>query len=261
MTTHAIINELDDLRYLKCYSITNAENCCNLIKQHNLKILTLNIRSVNHNFSDFLVLLTRINLDIDIIILTECWINDNSIIAQMNGYIQFNSTKYVNKAGGVIAYVRDNLSPQCKEPNLCESNCLAIEIKGCITVLAIYRSPSFKQLDLFTDSLYNVITSIDKQPCFVLTGDINLNILEGVSHSADITEYLCMMSELGFLSAVDKPTRKDALLDHVFVKGRTEVETVVIASSIIDHSTVITGITTESPNPTKIKSVKIRYNH
>lgn len=135
MNTHTVIKDLDDLSYINCHSISKAEDCCSLIDHYNTKILTLNIRSVNHNFDDFLVLLGRLKIDIDIIIFTECWINKTSTIGQLDGYFQFNSTKFINKARGVIAYVKEILSPQCIEPEVNDSNCLAIVIKDYITVL------------------------------------------------------------------------------------------------------------------------------
>lgn len=260
MGTYTIIKDLDHLSFINCHSVAKAEDCYSLINHHSTKILTLNIRSVNHNFDDFLVLLNRLKLDFDIIIFTECWIKDTSTIEQLDGYLQFNTTKFINKAGGVIAYVKEALSPQCIEPDVNESNSLAIIIKGYVTVLAIYRSPSFANTDPFINSLHDVIIELDRDPIFVVTGDININILDTAFNSNNTTEYLCMMSELGFLAAVDKPTRNESLLDHVFIKGKTGAGTIVTSSSVTDHRTVITGLTPDVIAPSKPPSYKMRYN-
>lgn len=113
MITHTVIKDLGDLSFINCHSVTKAEDCCTLIDHYNTKILTLNVRSVNDNFDNFLVLLNRLKLDINVIFFTKCWTNETSTIRQLDGYFQFNSTKFINKAGKVIAYVKDTLSPQC----------------------------------------------------------------------------------------------------------------------------------------------------
>lgn len=42
-----------------------------------LNIIIQNIRSVYSNFNDFEITFSRFKLDVDIIILTECWLSPN----------------------------------------------------------------------------------------------------------------------------------------------------------------------------------------
>lgn len=69
-----------------------------------LKILHVNIRSINCNFDSLLVLLKRINVKIDIIILSECWLSVCPVTPTLHGYASFRSN-YSNQNEGVIAYI------------------------------------------------------------------------------------------------------------------------------------------------------------
>lgn len=74
-----------------------------------LKILHVNIRSINKNFNDLLVLLHRIKLYIDVVILTECWLSKAPHIPSLPGFDSFR-TDYNNQNDGVVAYIRNSLS-------------------------------------------------------------------------------------------------------------------------------------------------------
>ncbi|VVD01044.1 unnamed protein product [Leptidea sinapis] len=74
--------DIDHLSISKAVSIENAEECNRYITQSNddsLTIITQNIRSIYKNIDELNVLLSRMKLNIDIIILTECWLCMNRI--------------------------------------------------------------------------------------------------------------------------------------------------------------------------------------
>lgn len=45
----------------------------------------------------------------DVMVLTECWIQEDSIIPQINGYSAYRTHRFINRAGGVVVYVNRNL--------------------------------------------------------------------------------------------------------------------------------------------------------
>lgn len=73
-----------------------------------LKIFHVNIRSINKNFNNLLVLLHRINPSIDIIILTECWLSKSPYTPSLPGFESFR-TDYKNQNDGVVTYIRSGL--------------------------------------------------------------------------------------------------------------------------------------------------------
>lgn len=238
MTSVEILNDIDNTLNIACHRVDMAEQCMSIISKFNIKILTYNIRSLNCNLDRFLVILRRLNMDMDIIVLTECWISAGSMIGTIDGYLSFSSSKFINQNGGVVVYVKECWSPIVNEPNLSEANCLLVHIPNHVTLLGIYRSPSFRSTDKFLISLEEVVGNMPKSPCRVIAGDININIINADSSS----EYLCLLNQLGFSAAVDKPTRNDAILDHFFANTTAEIESIVCSSTVTDHCVLLLGI-------------------
>lgn len=82
------------------------EDCKNEISPNtNLTILNQNIRSINHNFSDFEVLLKRMDFECDILTLTECWLLTANIPTVI-GYRQFHTIDNKRQNDGVVVYIK-----------------------------------------------------------------------------------------------------------------------------------------------------------
>ncbi|KAL4721597.1 hypothetical protein ACJJTC_012412 [Scirpophaga incertulas] len=92
-----------DLNSLQVYS-TKFNN--------SLKILVQNIRSLNKNFTDFEVFLARCKVNYDVIVLTECWLQYNNNVPELESFRHFSTTRYLNQNSGVVVYVRENLNAQ-----------------------------------------------------------------------------------------------------------------------------------------------------
>jgi hypothetical protein len=89
------------------------------------------------NFDTFLVTLKRSNIKYDLIVLTECWLNENTIIPRIPGYDSFRSQKHVNKSGGVVAYVKESWDARVEEPLCNDCNCLKINMGYDFVAIAI----------------------------------------------------------------------------------------------------------------------------
>ena len=113
-----------------------------------------------------------------------------------------------------------------------------------VSLLAIYRSPSYRDLTPFFNSLETTVRNTKPKLCTIVAGDININIS---SHTpSEISErYLCLLAELNLFPAVTKPTRGGSCLDHIHVTSNFPVVTVVCRSDITDHDISIAGITTK----------------
>lgn len=237
-----------------CHTIDSPELCKNLINKFDFKVLTLNIRSIHKNFDSFLVLLARLSLDIDVIVLTECWLNDDSIVPQVGGYTSHRTTKYINKSGGVVVFVKNIWKPEVMEPDFNDANCLCLNMNKQLTLFAIYRSPSFKNTDPFLDSLEHNVRNINNSACKVVVGDININICPNIDKDSSM-RYLCLLAELGLVPLVTIPTRNLSCLDHVNVTAKLNAESVICKSDLTDHDVIVTGVGTKQAKPADKKSI------
>lgn len=78
-----------------------------IYNNQSLRIITINIRSVNANFDAFIAYLTSLGLtNCDILVLTECWINESSIIPTIPNYLSFSTKKSINQNDGIIIWQR-----------------------------------------------------------------------------------------------------------------------------------------------------------
>lgn len=127
--------------------------------------------------------------------------------------------------------------------------CKLIYLIIYLTVLGLYRSPSFKNTANFLVALDDLISDSNSTKQFIIAGDINIDILSDDVHSANISEYLCLMNEHGLASAITKPTRERACLDHIFVRSKFKVVGMVCDTDITDHKMVAVGITSTKPRP------------
>lgn len=236
--------DLDSILTINCLALESPENCASLLNPDlNFKVLTLNIRSIQHNFDEFLVTLHRFDIEFDVIILTECWLSEQTIIPQIPGYSAYHTKFSINKSGGVTAYVKDIWQPSVSEPLCAECNFLSICI-GSILVLGIYRSPSFANVDTFLSSLNNILTQYRNMATVVLAGDTNIDILSETL-SEKVTNYTCTLAEHQLLPAITEPTRKASCLDHIYVKTPANlVLGMICKSNITDHDICIAGLST-----------------
>ncbi|CAH2088133.1 unnamed protein product [Euphydryas editha] len=258
MAENLISFDLDSLG-IKCYKLENPELCkVKLPFRCNFKVITFNIRSISKNFDDFFVNLTRFNISFDVIILTECWLREDSTIPQIPNYMSFKSNKMVNQNSGVVVYVSQIWNALVTEPEIQEANCLKIVLENAITILGIYRSPSYNP-ENFISSLDTVLHECSNNIPLLIAGDMNINIL----HSSDnviATEYLSLTAEHGLAPAITVPTRNDNCIDHIFVRSNNEAVGIVCSSNVTDHDLVLVGLTFNEKKIKKINRLIIKRN-
>lgn len=232
----------------RCTMVDKLEACESILTGFNLNILTYNIRSISHNFDQFSLILKRINIKFDVIVLTECWLQEGTIVGQIDGYTSYRSRKLINRAGGVVIYVRSIWNATMHEPSeIRDANCVIINIPNKLTVLGIYRSPSITDTSDFLNSLDSTLQNHKADKCVVVAGDINIDIMPEVnSHSQ--SEYLCLTAEHGLVPAINKPTRLASCLDHIFVNDKVASEGVVCSTATTDHDLAMIGFSVPHSN-------------
>jgi endonuclease/exonuclease/phosphatase (EEP) superfamily protein YafD len=234
-----IFEELDHISVSE--SITSeVEDCKSKIPDPCLKILTQNIRSINKNFAELCVLLTRLRIDIDIVILSECWLSCIHSVPILEGYNVFANTVLRNQNEGLIVYSKTCLNVEIEEPHFVDANCLILKVNLSHAIIAIYRSPSQANIQNFLDSLNIVLTNLSAFQNIALIGDINIDIV-GDHLDTRSNLYLTFLASHGLLSGHNHITRDEskACLDHVMLRNKCAARVIVLQSTLTDHKSVL----------------------
>lgn len=235
-------NDIDSVTISQAFAC-NVSECKKIIPSESacLTVLTQNIRSINCNMPGFEVLLQSLCLDTDIIILTECWLLCTNTIPNINGYNSFSTNLNRIQNDGVVVYIKEGLKFNVEEPECKDSNCILIKIGSNETaIIALYRSPSYKNLDPFLLSIDQILHSLTSYKNICLIGDINIAINAGKIDTAS-EKYLTLMAFHGLLPAHTFITREASgtCLDHVLLKSKSESLTLVPETSLTDHKSVL----------------------
>lgn len=218
------------------------------INKKDLTIITQNIRSVYKNINDLQVTLSNLKREIDILILTECRLDNSKNIPQLNNYTSFSTANHLNQNDGVVIFVKSKLNPKIKEINLDQASCLQIDIFNHI-ILGVYRSPSNANTDRFTESLRKHLNTIKTCKNIVLTGDININLIQKYNETSldhkNRHNYLNMLSTFGLLPGHMIATRENSCLDHFMLKlhkKMTIANIAVLNTTVTDHLMVLCSL-------------------
>lgn len=236
-----LINEIDN-SFVNVFNSCEVEDCKSYVSNfpESLTILTQNIRSLYKNIDSFYVLLQRLNFTCDIIILTECWLtNRGDNLPSIQGYNLFYNTVNTSQNEGVVVYAKDVLRITVEEPSTPGFNCLVIKIDTTTAIVAIYRPPSFRNVDSFLLSLNQTCQSLTPFKNIILTGDININI-NSENYDAKTQDYLNLCAYHGLLAAHKLSTHQSgSCLDHMMVKSNSNYISLVTNSTITDHHAVL----------------------
>lgn len=218
------------------------EDCHKIISPstESLVVFTQNIRSINCNFNGLELLLTRLNLHCDVLVLTESWLSCTTSIPNLPGYRSAATKNNVKQNDGVVILYKEHLRFKIVEPEFSEGNCLIATIKNKIAIVAIYRSPSFSNIDTFLKSLDDVLTNYSSFDNIIVIGDINIAInIDKIDLQGE--RYLNLAASHGLLPAHTLTTRPDSktCIDHILLKTKSTCSTIVPIATLTDHYPVL----------------------
>lgn len=234
-------------------------------KKH-FSIFHLNIRSINKNFDESLLLLDQLKIDFDIIIFGETWRISDINFFNIDDYQVIYNEGDINQNDGVVVYVRRchrDFKFEIKKIGDIKIINVILNTNGQrVLVTALYR-PHATNPELFNENLRQFLTNQKEQGinyCFFV-GDTNIDIRSNKDFSQT---YLNVMAEFGFRSIINAYTRiqrgSATCIDHIFVKdlGKGKYESFVIKSDITDHFPIVATLNLESgPDTNNVKSDKI----
>lgn len=223
--------------------VDNPDICANLLEPNTgaLNVIVQNIRSIGFNFDGFITYLTRLKIEFDMIILTECWIPRAHNLPSLPHYTRFASTRHINQSSGVVIYVSESIQATVYEPQLVDADGLVVRIGDQCAIVAIYRSPSVLNIDKFMQSLHDALGELKNIKALAVTGDLNVDIKDG-SDDPRYSDYLTQMSVHGLLPSHTLPTRGPNCLDHFFLSVGNEVITLVCENTLTDHNPIVVSL-------------------
>ncbi|KAJ8711402.1 hypothetical protein PYW07_008644 [Mythimna separata] len=203
-----------------------------------LSLFCQNIRSIFKNFNGLATLLERSKTSWDMIILTECWLHNSPPIPSINDYLCVSTKQNRSQNEGVVVFFRSHYQISASEPLVQDANCLLLKHNNDTAIVAIYRPPAVRNITAFLNSLDELLKSVSSYRNIILTGDININILD--SNDSRATEYLTMLAYHGMLPAHTLPTRQNSsCLDHLILKTKKPAFCFIANTSLTDHDTVL----------------------
>lgn len=260
------ITEIDNTEIAQVSNLSlHTFNTSIQLKNTDFTIISQNIRSIYSNFTDFQLNLAYLKFAVDLVVLSECRLNTNKNIPQLNNYSAYHTTKHLNKADGVVVYVCSKHNFKVKEIRLTHASCLQVNIKPDLIVIGIYRSPSNTNADDFINSLslhLDTISSSNKN--VIITGDININLIpkqeEQSYERSNRLNYLNMLALHGLLPGHSLPTRGKSCLDHFILRLAPSKKSAfigIVDATITDHNMIFLKLShlTEKHQLTKTKTI------
>lgn len=241
--------------YKLCRSVMNMSN--------GIKIISMNICSIHKNFDSLLVSLQSLNVDFDVLILTECRIKYHESNHILPGYNAYSTKMNPLQNDGVVVFVKKSIPCICTEIEILGANCLKLSLPDDTSILALYRSPSSYNISLFLESLDVAFHDIRSKKNLYLIGDININILENGHPQAE--DYLALLALHRLEVGINKPTRINSCIDHIMLKLNKDksYSSVILQTSVSDHYMTLCSINdqvTSSTNNTCTNKYITKHN-
>ena len=248
------VNEMSSDRLFDIFKISffSARQYCldvnaDLLSLSNLKthfkIMSLNCRSLANKIDDIVTLQNTINLEFDVISLTETWLNtSNQDLINLNNYNFINNNRIDNIGGGTAIFIKKDHYFKKRDDIQFNSNIyesISIEFfldkKNCI-LINIYRPPSSDTAE-FLQQLETLLTNIINENKFIyLVGDLNIDI--GIKSSFSL-QLLNTMASFFLFPTINIPTRttlsSSTIIDVIFTNNLDDFQSGTIMTDISDH--------------------------
>ena len=158
------LSDLDeDIRIETTTSISTVDTQC--FTDNHLKIIHINIRSIERNFNEFLTFLSGLQVAFDVVVLTETWhLERSGSNYSIPGYRSHYNHGFVNRCDGVAIFSKTHLDARFDKLDLpgCNASCISFKFQSTQhEILAVYRSPSLNPSD-FISSLSNYLYTTTK---------------------------------------------------------------------------------------------------
>jgi len=227
----------------------NSKFDCLKISNIKLSVIHVNIRSLNANYSKLLQLLVNLNVQFDVIVLSEIWSTNIQFLDNIiPNYNFFYDIPDYSKVGGVGIFVNNKYTAFVREDLKIENSIYKIENiflevkiqRNTFIVGGIYRHPN-NNVAVFRDDLECLLQKINKinKVESLITGDVNIDLLRYESH-LDTKKYIETLFAHNFLPYSFIPTRitdrSSTIIDHFYfsVNNLTNLSSKIFTGNIVN---------------------------
>lgn len=248
------------------FEINNSDllNC--KLKDFNTVILHVNIRSLNANLA---LLETYINNLIEkplVIVCSETWNLIDENIYNISGYNIFYNKGKINKADGVVVFIKQNVEHTVETITFDLFQVLNCHIKifenFSFGITAMYRCHDLEET-IFLNNLKQIMDKNKSKHHFIV-GDFNINILESNEISNNFLENCYSAGYLPLFKKITRPNdNTGSCIDNFIVKSDLNLNGFIHTQLFTDHYPLICAFNTENNNGshgTRSKHKIIKYN-
>ena len=243
-------DEFDECTYQSVCEYYDYNDLTGLLSNMNnkdLRILSLNIRSIAQNLITLKTEYSDLMSQIDIFCFCETWLNkDIDNLYSMDNFNKISLHREGKRGGGVTIFCKKYIKFEIVNSISSISSSLekvfietTIDNKKYL-IGSIYRPPQSKIIDSFTE-LENLFLNIRSNFCdhiLVICGDVNIDLLKNNCNSVEY--YLNLIYSVGLIPKILRPTRvtphSASILDHILVRNANSVSSCGIWwTDISDH--------------------------
>ena len=224
----------------------------NVASLRGLKCVHQNIRNLLNKLDEIRYIINTLKSRIHLILFTETWLNSSVLDEEVSipGYTIFRKDRG-SKGGGVIVYVRDNLSvirrSDLERPDV-EGLWLEITLPKSRSFLfgTFYRPPSSSKhtnpnlMNFFSDTIESL--SVENKEVLVL-GDFNCDFSAKKTTQPECRQMKCLFKSLSFSQLINSPTRitseSSTLIDLIATNNPQNIRSSgVLSSGLSDHELI-----------------------
>jgi hypothetical protein len=214
--------------------------------QNKFLVVHINARSLENKLSQVSLLTTSLNIDIDVIAITESWeTTDNADFLQIPGFSKVSNRRLDGrKGGGVALFIKDSIVFSVKDVVSKTFESVFIEIsskrtKTKINIGAIYRPPNTDH-SLFNDEFEELAKTLTRShQTSILAGDYNVNLLNCSVHQ-ETNNFLNDLFSNSLIPMITRPTRygdhSATLIDNILTNNVNDTQfSGIILDDLSDH--------------------------
>lgn len=244
-------------------------SCLGKLKQvfvsSNVLILHVNVRSLNANYHNLETLINRLDSKPDVIVCTETWKLDYYKYYQLDNYTVHYNHGDVNKADGVVIYVKTTLSYSSTIENIGPCKILSIILRinqaMSLKITGIYRCHDIN-VDNFNVQLKEYLNSNKNVKNHCIVGDFNINLLKTDFISEQFIETMLSLNYVNCFSGITRPSNLEgSCIDNMFFKSKTAISNSFTYTNVFtDHYPIFLTINWQKENIFKAPNAAINYN-
>ena len=220
----------------------------NFNQRNTFSFFHLNIRSMPANLTNMLCYMANLDLEFDIIGITENWLTkDNKDLYFIDNYDHISNIRTDRAGGGVSLFIASHikykqLTEFCIINDHLECIFIEAEIKSSFNIIGIVYRPPNSDMNAFT-SLFNDILEklkISNRKSWIM-GDFNIDLMKNTSHRPT-NDFLNMLFSNSLMPLINKPTRitthSATLIDNIFSNSHDTEGKILqgnLTTSISDH--------------------------